>query len=143
MPEGQVTPHPYYPRNLFLPGYRPNRVPLTELLGLFFGLVAIALISTWILAGRFNKRGADRVVICWFVVCGFIHSVLEGYFAANHETIIGGGSYLAEMWKEYGRGDSRYLTFMLEKWDGFRTRNVTRKEGLTHSRSAWKPLQPC
>lgn len=99
MPEGQVTPHPYYPRNLSLPGYRPNRVPLTELLGLFFGLVAIALISTWILAGRFNKRGADRVVICWFVVCGFIHSVLEGYFAANHETIIGGGSYLAEMCK--------------------------------------------
>lgn len=99
MPEGQVTPHPYYPRNLSLPGYRPNRVPLTELLGLFFGLVAIALISTWILAGRFNKRGADRVVICWFVVCGFIHSVLEGYFAANHETIIGGGSYLSEMCK--------------------------------------------
>nr|XP_022301656.1 3-beta-hydroxysteroid-Delta(8),Delta(7)-isomerase-like [Crassostrea virginica] len=110
MPEPQATPHPYYPRDLSLPGYRPNRIPLSELLGLFFGLVAIALSGTWILAGRYNKQGADRIVICWFVACGFIHCVLEGYFAANHETLIGGGSYLAEMWKEYGHGDSRYLT---------------------------------
>ena len=99
MPEPQATPHPYYPRDLSLPGYRPNRIPLSELLGLFFGLVAIALIGTWILAGRYNKQGADRIVICWFVACGFIHCVLEGYFAANHETLVGGGSYLAEMCK--------------------------------------------
>ena len=46
--------HPYYPRDLLLPHYIPNENSLSEILGPFFGLVAVVLGLTWMYTGNFD-----------------------------------------------------------------------------------------
>ncbi|KAL4227073.1 hypothetical protein ACF0H5_015047 [Mactra antiquata] len=100
--------HPYFPRDTVLPHYKPNVSSLPEILGIFFGLVAINVLVLWFSTKR-HTTGV-RIKICWFVSCGFIHFILEGYFSLYHATLAGEDTYLAQMWKEYGKGDSRYVT---------------------------------
>ncbi|KAK3103611.1 hypothetical protein FSP39_020519 [Pinctada imbricata] len=106
----QGVPHPYFPRGVSIPHYVPNDRPLLEILGLFFSLVGVVLFVTWVYSTRRRLGVTDRLIVCWFVVCGGIHSILEGYFSLYHDTLAGSSSYLAQMWKEYGKGDSRYIT---------------------------------
>ncbi|CAC5355117.1 EBP [Mytilus coruscus] len=105
-----IFKHPYFPRDLSIPNYKPNKISIQELLGIFFSLVLIVFIITWIYTTKKKFTVGYRLLLCWFTICGFIHTILEGYFAFNHSTLAGGSSYLAEMWKEYGKGDSRYIT---------------------------------
>ncbi|XP_060080988.1 3-beta-hydroxysteroid-Delta(8),Delta(7)-isomerase-like [Ylistrum balloti] len=107
-----VIPHPFFPRNASIPHYVPNTTSIEELLGIFFGLLFVALVGTWLLTSRKTLRFGvgDRLILCWFVGCGFIHTILEGYFCVFNETLAGKETYLAQMWKEYGKADSRYLT---------------------------------
>lgn len=112
--ERTIMAHPYFPRDIVLPHYKPNESSTAEILGVFFGVAGLVTLLTW----RFTCRQTtgDRIKICWFVVCGFIHMVLEGYFCVFHATLAGRNTYLAQMWKEYGKGDSRYVisdTFMI------------------------------
>lgn len=44
------------------------------------------------------------------MVCGFIHTGVEGYYAANQAAIAGQTTFLADLWKEYALSDSRYMT---------------------------------
>ncbi|XP_045164462.1 3-beta-hydroxysteroid-Delta(8),Delta(7)-isomerase-like [Mercenaria mercenaria] len=100
--------HPYFPRDTYLPHYKPNINTISELLGLFFGLVAVLIVILWLSTKR--KSTGVRIKICWFVSCGFIHTILEGYFGVYHATLAGEQTFLAQMWKEYGKGDSRYIS---------------------------------
>ncbi|KAL3851869.1 hypothetical protein ACJMK2_015569 [Sinanodonta woodiana] len=102
--------HPYFPRELHIPNYAPNISSIVELLGIFFGLTAIVLFGTLVYTTRRKFPVQDRLKLCWFVMCGFIHMILEGYFGLFHASLAGKSSYLAQMWKEYGKGDSRYIT---------------------------------
>ncbi|KAK3581259.1 hypothetical protein CHS0354_032985 [Potamilus streckersoni] len=102
--------HPYFPRELNIPNYIPNSSSIVELLGIFFGLAAVVLLGTWVYTTRRKFPITDRLKLCWFVMCGFIHLILEGYFSLFHASLAGKSSYLAQMWKEYGKGDSRYIT---------------------------------
>lgn len=57
-----------------------------------------------------SKR--ERSIVTWLVLTALIHLVVEGY------VVLDGGFYrstsafnfLAEVWKEYGKADSRYAT---------------------------------
>ena len=89
--------HPYFPRNLVIPHYRPNKISIQELLGVFFSLVLLVFIVTWICSTKRKFSVGYRFLLCWFTICGFIHTILEGYFGFNHATLAGGSSYLAEM----------------------------------------------
>lgn len=92
--------HPYYPRESKLPHYIPNDKGLNELLGVFFGIVGVFLVVTWIYASsRRNPTFSlcQRLILCWFVMCGLIHTVLEGYFSIYHETLAGDMTYLAQL----------------------------------------------
>ena len=93
--------HPYFPRSLKLPHFKPNDKDLTELLSTFFGIVAVFIVLTWLLTGRARKPLSltRRLVVCWFVACGFIHSVLEGYFGYFHATLAGQMDFLAQLCK--------------------------------------------
>lgn len=104
----EAVKHPYFPRDTHLPHYQPNKNGITELLGIFFGLIAVLIVITWIVTKR--KSTGVRIKICWFLSCGFIHFILEGYFSLYHATLAGEQTYLAQMWKEYGKGDSRYIS---------------------------------
>ncbi|KAH3892676.1 3-beta-hydroxysteroid-Delta(8),Delta(7)-isomerase-like [Dreissena polymorpha] len=102
-----VTKHPYLPRDLKLPHYKPNINSLGHILGVFFGFVAVLQVVLWIITR--GKSIGVRVKICWFVTSGLIHLILEGYYSLYNSTLAGEDTYLAQMWKEYGNGDSRYV----------------------------------
>ncbi|KAJ8301172.1 hypothetical protein KUTeg_020159 [Tegillarca granosa] len=103
--------HPYYPKTLSIPNYVANEGSVTELLGIFFSIVLLILGAFWFYTGRrCSFLMATRVKLCWFFVCGFIHIILEGYFSLYHRSLVEKMTYLAQMWKEYGKGDSRYVT---------------------------------
>lgn len=46
-----------------------------------------------------TETPAQRLKMCWIVVCGLIHTILEGYFALHHKTLAGENAYLAEVCK--------------------------------------------
>ncbi|MCO5581826.1 hypothetical protein L7F22_035715 [Adiantum nelumboides] len=53
--------------------------------------------------------GVQGLLMCWWAFTGLTHFILEGYFVFTPDfykktTPI----FLAEVWKEYSKGDSRY-----------------------------------
>ncbi|KDO49700.1 hypothetical protein CISIN_1g040128mg [Citrus sinensis] len=65
----------------------------------------------------------DRWLMCWWAFTGLTHIILEGYFAFSPEFYKDkSGFYLAEVWKEYSKGDSRYAA---------RDAGVVAVEGIT------------
>ncbi|XP_054859548.1 3-beta-hydroxysteroid-Delta(8),Delta(7)-isomerase [Eublepharis macularius] len=109
-----AVPHPYWPRNLELQNYVPNNYPMWQILTLFFSVTGAVLILTWLAVGRWSRRDAPfgtwrALALCWFVICGFVHIVIEGWFSLYHVEIAGDQTFLSQLWKEYAKGDSRYL----------------------------------
>jgi cholestenol delta-isomerase len=105
--------HPYHPVDLHLPNYVPNDRSVEELLGVFFGFLTLSLLILWVGFSRTPHMKDSlwlKVKVSWFFMCGLIHLILEGYFGIFHGTIAERQSYLAQMWKEYSKGDSRYIT---------------------------------
>ncbi|KAF7813795.1 putative 3-beta-hydroxysteroid-Delta(8),Delta(7)-isomerase [Senna tora] len=48
--------------------------------------------------------------MCWWAFTGLTHFIVEGYFVFSPEfTKDKTANYLAEVWKEYSKGDSRYV----------------------------------
>ncbi|XP_034952958.2 3-beta-hydroxysteroid-Delta(8),Delta(7)-isomerase [Zootoca vivipara] len=109
-----AVPHPYWPRNLELQHYIPNDRPMWQILTFLFSVSGLLLIVTWVIA-RWQNRTATplgtwrSLAICWFAICGFIHGVIEGWFSLYHKEIAGDQSFLSQLWKEYAKGDSRYI----------------------------------
>ncbi|KAK6238964.1 hypothetical protein QUC31_004433 [Theobroma cacao] len=102
--------HPYVPRDLQLPGYVAISLSQSTILGVF-GLASLFVVSlVWIVSGRLRKvSNLDRFLMCWWAFTGLTHMILEGYFAFSPEFYKDkAGFYLAEVWKEYSKGDSRY-----------------------------------
>jgi cholestenol Delta-isomerase len=52
----------------------------------------------------------DQALLLWFVLSGFIHLIIEGYFSINHTRMPSMTDYLGQGWKEYSKCDSRYMT---------------------------------
>ncbi|CAN6726794.1 unnamed protein product [Malus baccata var. baccata] len=70
-----------------------------------------------------RKSKLDRWLMCWWAFTGLTHLILEGYFAFSPEFYKDKTAcYLAEVWKEYSKGDSRYAA---------RDAGVVSVEGLT------------
>ncbi|XP_050224939.1 probable 3-beta-hydroxysteroid-Delta(8),Delta(7)-isomerase [Mercurialis annua] len=106
--EGQA--HPYLPRDLKLPGYVPGALSQSTILSIF-GASSLLIVSlVWLLSARSRKlSNCDRLVMCWWAFTGVVHIILEGYFVFSPEFYKDNTSfYLAEVWKEYSKGDSRY-----------------------------------
>ena len=94
--------HPYYPRDLRLPHYVPNEKSAAELVGVFFGGIAVFMVLTWFLASSVKTvkfSVLQRIILCWFVMSGIIHSVLEGYFGIYHQTLAGRMTFLGQVCK--------------------------------------------
>ncbi|XP_053552105.1 3-beta-hydroxysteroid-Delta(8),Delta(7)-isomerase [Bombina bombina] len=107
---GSPFSHPYWPRDLQLDGYRPNDRPMWMILAFLFSVSGVFLAGTWLLTGRASGMStARRLVLCWFAVCGFIHLVIEGWFSLYYMDILKDQAFLSQLWKEYGKGDSRYI----------------------------------
>ncbi|XP_074281148.1 putative 3-beta-hydroxysteroid-Delta(8),Delta(7)-isomerase [Silene latifolia] len=102
--------HPYAPTDLSLPGFVPNLLSANTILAVFAVATIIVVSLSWILPGLFSRyTKMERVLICWWVFTGLTHIIVEGYFVFSPEFFKDKtGCYLAEVWKEYSKGDSRY-----------------------------------
>ncbi|EXB95310.1 putative 3-beta-hydroxysteroid-Delta(8),Delta(7)-isomerase [Morus notabilis] len=102
--------HPYAPADLKLEGYVPVVLPQSTIIGIYFGVSIFVVSLIWIFSGRFPKiTKVDRLLMCWWVFTALTHSILEGYFTFSPEFYKDKTAfYLAEVWKEYSKGDSRY-----------------------------------
>ncbi|KAE8356642.1 EBDP4, emopamil-binding protein [Aspergillus coremiiformis] len=103
--------HPYYPPTAAMPNYIPKDKSTLELLSIFtITCSAILAITHKItLANRPQIPKSDLLTTLWFVLCGFIHLILEGYYSLNFLTLASQQTLLATLWKEYALSDSRYL----------------------------------
>lgn len=101
--------HPYYPTTLEIPNYVPNQRSTFELLvtagGLMTGLIAACLIT----ACKVSKKTTSVTRFTWFCVSAILHLGFESYWLRHRATLAGQSDVLAELWKEYAHGDSRYL----------------------------------
>ncbi|KAJ2775919.1 hypothetical protein IWQ57_000076 [Coemansia nantahalensis] len=111
MSAGQAT-HPYYPRDAALPHYAPSTLDIYGAFAVLGGAIAAVGLLSVVLIARAQKRLSckDKAVVVWMMVCVGIHMVLEGYFSFNHKRLAGMDTVLADLWREYAHGDSRYLT---------------------------------
>ncbi|KAI8887523.1 Emopamil-binding protein [Backusella circina FSU 941] len=100
--------HPYYPRTLHLPDYVPNQRSTPQLL-ISAGTLFSALILFCVLLSRLSGKTTSVPRFTWFLICGMMHIGFEGYWLYYKDTISSRSDLLAEMWKEYALGDSRYL----------------------------------
>ncbi|XP_022081124.1 3-beta-hydroxysteroid-Delta(8),Delta(7)-isomerase-like [Acanthaster planci] len=105
--------HPYYPLGLELPHYKENSLPDVAVTGLTLGSFAVIFWLAWQYTKQ-DKFGRllgqwERAALCWWVLCGCIHMVVEGYVSLNSGTFPGSNNFLAQLWKEYAKGDSRYM----------------------------------
>ncbi|KAI2628514.1 3-beta-hydroxysteroid-Delta(8),Delta(7)-isomerase [Hypoxylon sp. NC1633] len=104
--------HPYYPVGVVISGYVAKTLSTLEILGIFTATCLSILIPTWLFI-RHTRRDlafGDGLTALWFVLCGFIHLGLEGYFAFHAHDLASRSTVLAQLWKEYSLSDSRYLT---------------------------------
>ncbi|KAJ6842311.1 putative 3-beta-hydroxysteroid-Delta(8),Delta(7)-isomerase [Iris pallida] len=101
--------HPYIPRDLHLPGYIPISLSQSDILVPYLGSSLLVVAIVGLVSGRFPKISkTDRWLMCWWAFTGLTHIILEGYFAFTPDFYMK-TPYLAELWKEYGKGDSRYV----------------------------------
>ncbi|XP_042525160.1 3-beta-hydroxysteroid-Delta(8),Delta(7)-isomerase [Dipodomys spectabilis] len=104
--------HPYWPRNLKLDNFVPNDIPTWHILAALFSVSGALVLTTWLLASRTSvvPLGTWRKLsLCWFAVCAFIHLVIEGWFSFYNKTLLTDQAFLSQLWKEYSKGDSRYI----------------------------------
>ncbi|XP_034028366.1 3-beta-hydroxysteroid-Delta(8),Delta(7)-isomerase-like [Thalassophryne amazonica] len=105
--------HPYWPRDLHIPSYVANDRSMSEILVFLFSASVTLVIVTYLITGwkePTRRLGSwRRLAVCWFAVCGFIHSVIEGWFSLYYDIIPRDQSFLSQLWKEYSKGDSRYV----------------------------------
>lgn len=103
-----MAAHPYIPANLELPGFVPMALTQTEILLPYLASSFAVVVVTWIVSGRVPKISKiDRWLMCWWAFTGLTHIIVEGYFAFT-PNFYKKTPYLAELWKEYSKGDSRY-----------------------------------
>ncbi|XP_004587949.1 3-beta-hydroxysteroid-Delta(8),Delta(7)-isomerase [Ochotona princeps] len=104
--------HPYWPRHLRLDNFVPNDRPTWHILAGLFSVSGVLVVITWLLSARAAVVPLGtwrRLSLCWFAVCAFIHLVIEGWFSLYHEILLGDQAFLSQLWKEYAKGDSRYI----------------------------------
>lgn len=132
--------HPYWPRDLVIPTYVENDRSMSEILVFLFSVSGLFLLVTWLITGTTGRLGTwRRLALCWFAVCGFIHSVIEGWFSLYYDILPGDQSFLSQLCeyqkhvskilqttkiilseclyfslpgKEYSKGDSRYVMYV-------------------------------
>jgi cholestenol delta-isomerase len=76
--------HPYYPKTLELPGFAEATMTQSFILATFGSFSVVLVFAVWAFAGTFGRVSKlDKSLMCWFAFSGFIHIVLEGYFAFN------------------------------------------------------------
>jgi len=123
--------HPFYPQDIQLSGgtYIANAWDVTFLIVTFASLWALVLGTTLAIVRKSNPALTvlDQGLILWFVLStspnppvekansnrtwgGSIHMFFEGYFLYNHARMATMQDFFGQLWKEYSKSDSRYMS---------------------------------
>ncbi|KAI7855977.1 Emopamil-binding protein [Circinella umbellata] len=103
--------HPYYPKTIELLNYVPNQIPMHTLLIIVGSTMSLLMVGSFMLARTRTKNPKSNALrFTWFILCGVLHCGFEAYWIYHHKTIAERSDLLAELWKEYAHGDSRYLS---------------------------------
>ncbi|KAI8639269.1 Emopamil-binding protein [Parasitella parasitica] len=109
----KLVNHPYAPSELTIPNYVPNEKSTSELLLIASSIMTmiVGLLYVIFRCSSISKNTTTSTLkFIWFATCGLMHCGFEGYWLRNRTTIAGQNDILAQLWKEYAHGDSRYLT---------------------------------
>ncbi|NP_001166416.1 3-beta-hydroxysteroid-Delta(8),Delta(7)-isomerase [Cavia porcellus] len=104
--------HPYWPRHLRLDHFVPNDLSAWYIVTVLFTVFGALVVTMWLLSSRASVVPLGtwrRLSVCWFAVCAFVHLVIEGWFVLYQKAILGDQAFLSQLWKEYAKGDSRYI----------------------------------
>lgn len=103
--------HPYAPADLDLPGYVPLRLSQLEILVAYIATSLFVLLAVWLVSGRCRRLSkADRLLMCWWAFTGLTHIIIEGPFVFTPDFFTKHNpNFFDEVWKEYSKGDSRYV----------------------------------
>ncbi|XP_072174586.1 3-beta-hydroxysteroid-Delta(8),Delta(7)-isomerase-like [Diadema setosum] len=105
--------HPFNPSTMVVKDYVPNSLSNVAILGIALPAFAVIFLVVWFISAK-DVRGravptGQRLMLAWFGLCGMIHCFLEGYFSIFYQSIPSKTDFLGQVWKEYGKGDSRYV----------------------------------
>eukprot|EP00884_Botryococcus_braunii_P002807 jgi/Botrbrau1/12527/Bobra.0169s0069.1 len=105
-----MVAHDYLPTDLVLPNFQPPVLRFEVVLAVFFSISAVIVTVVYSLLGRVKDiTPAQRWIGAWWALTGTIHFVVEGYVVLTPDFYQDTkGNFLAEIWKEYGKADSRY-----------------------------------
>lgn len=109
---GHPHHHPYAPAELHLPGFVPLQLSQAQILVPYLATSLFLLLAVWLISGRCSRRlsDTDRWLMCWWAFTGLTHIIIEGTFVfAPNFFSNQNPSYFDEVWKEYSKGDSRYV----------------------------------
>lgn len=111
-PEAVLPKHPYYPLGVEVAGYLANEWSVLTLLTIFATGCAAIFSCTYLIVTKIRPKlpTSELLTILWFVLCGFIHTFFEGYYAYNFRSMGPKQDLFGQLWKEYAMSDSRYLT---------------------------------
>ncbi|KAF9884649.1 hypothetical protein FE257_001402 [Aspergillus nanangensis] len=106
-----MASHPYYPPTIEIPNYAPNDRGTLALISIFAVVCIAVFLGTYLIATRSRPQisTGDIITAQWFVLCGCIHLILEGYYSLNVFSLPSKQTILSQLWKEYSLSDSRYL----------------------------------
>ncbi|CAO2193223.1 unnamed protein product [Urochloa humidicola] len=104
--------HPYSPAELQLPGYVPLQLSQGQILVPYLGISLLVVLHIWLVSGKWCRglSKTDRLLMCWWEFTGLTHIIIEGTFVfAPGFFRKENPNYFNELWKEYSKGDSRYV----------------------------------
>ncbi|PBP24131.1 hypothetical protein BUE80_DR004992 [Diplocarpon rosae] len=93
-----------------------------------------------------SLRGVDLGLVLWFVLCGSIHLLFEGYFMYNHHRMPQMTDFFGQLWKEYALSDSRYMAsdpfvLCMESWTAVPPPKSPKPKPPTQSQLMFLPPQ--
>ncbi|GJN37750.1 hypothetical protein PR202_gb26736 [Eleusine coracana subsp. coracana] len=103
--------HPYAPSGLELPGFVPLQLSQGQIVAPYLGTSLLVVLAVWLLSGRCRRLSKmDRLLMCWWAFTGLTHILIEGPFVFRPDFFKRENpDYFDEVWKEYSKGDSRYV----------------------------------
>ncbi|MCL7041661.1 hypothetical protein MKW94_014821 [Papaver nudicaule] len=103
-----MVSHPYIPQDLILDGFVQISTAQITVLGVYLSSSFLVASFIWLVSGWCAKLSqTERLIMCWLAFSGLNHIILETYFVFSPE-FYKDSSFLADVWKIYSLGDSRY-----------------------------------
>jgi cholestenol Delta-isomerase len=107
-----TTSHPFYPLGIALANFTERDISVLAIFSAFIAalLCLFTAARAYISTSKTPLSPRDSFLATWFVLTGFIHLIIEGYFSIHHATMPSRTDSLGAAWKLYALCDSRYMT---------------------------------